>query len=164
MNQIPDLPQLFLPPTSVPAGLHFRLVQPDDLRPLYTNCYSQQPFRRFRTHFRRLLGRQQNGRCYWLVAVSEDGIVGSGHLMRYQHSAELANLSVMPAQRCRGIGTALIEILTAMARHQGWSPLEIGVTSDNPRALALYQRLHFVEDRRVRLLDGSEAIFLCKEL
>lgn len=167
-NPLP--PDLLTPSSPVPANLCLRLVEAQDLRPIHSACYPQEPFHRFQALFRRLFLWQENGRCYWVVATaatsdqSTTQIVGSGQLVIYPHGAELANLSVVPAYRNQGIGTAIITVLTAIARYIGLTGVEIGVKLDNQRALALYRRLGFVIDRHRRLLDGKPAIILHKAL
>ncbi|MBR6029917.1 MAG: GNAT family N-acetyltransferase [Clostridia bacterium] len=58
-----------------------------------------------------------------------------------------------------GIGTALIERLTGLARQIGYEQIDLEVVADNERALALYRKCGFTETgRRVRALkfdDGS---------
>lgn len=160
-------PDLFTPTLKLPAGLRFRLAVPDDCRPLHAACYPEQAFTRFREQFRRLLSWQANGRCYWLVVetvAAEPSLLGSGQLVIYPHGAELANLSVTANHQNQGIGTALIELLIRLARRVSVEHLEIAVATDNPRALALYQRLGFSEDRRLKLPGGKQAIILCQTL
>jgi len=101
-----------------------------------------------------------------LVAeVSGAGIVGSGQLVRYSgRQAEIADLVVSTAWRDQGVGTALIQVLTQIAQAGRIWHLEIGVTDDNERALALYRRLGFLPEREVTLPGGGSAFFLVKEL
>jgi ribosomal protein S18 acetylase RimI-like enzyme len=82
----------------------------------------------------------------------------------YPHGAEVASLAVTAGRQGQGIGSAIIEVLLAMARYLGLPGVEIGVAADNERALALYQRLGFVEDRRIGLANGEIAIILYKAL
>ena len=156
---------LFSPPKGTPSDLMFRIVAKDDLRPLHTTCYPDKPFPRFHAHFEKLLEWQANDRCCWLVVCVETGqIVGSGQLVLYPHGNELANLVVVPARRNEGIGTAMIAVLTAVARHLDLASLEIGVAASNGRALALYERLGFTIDRRLNLPHQKPAIILYKAL
>ena len=162
--------ELFVPSQPTLATLRFRLAQRRDLQPLHSACYPQQPFYEFRALFQRLLRRQEKGHSYWVVAISEaldqsvEQIVGSGQLVVYPHSAELTNLVVTTSYRNQGIGTALIAVLLAIARDIDLVGVEIGVESDNQRALALYQRLGFEPERRLQLPDERTAIILYKAL
>ncbi len=126
--------------------------------------YSNQSLTQFRTQFERAIERQHSGRCYWLIAESETKIVGSGQLIIYPHGAELANIYVLEDHQNQGIGTAIIHVLTTIARWAELTSLEIGVTVSNNRALALYQRLGFEEDRQLRFASDEPAIILRKEL
>jgi ribosomal protein S18 acetylase RimI-like enzyme len=166
-------PELFKPPASLPPGVRFRLAQPDDLPELQLRCFPDQEARRLAAQFRRMLQRQRHGRGYHLLAVMADPatirsrLVGSGQLLLHPHSAELAELAVTAAYRGLGIGTALITILTRIARHLALPALEIGVAVTNSRALTLYHRLGFVEDRRLEMpfaQAAEPAIILVKEL
>jgi ribosomal protein S18 acetylase RimI-like enzyme len=167
-TQLP--PDLFIPLTHVAPDLSFRLAVAEDLRPLHAACYGQQPLNRFRLHFQHLLKWQARGQSYWLVVESARpgasalAIVGSGQLVLYPHGAEVASLAVTAGRQGQGIGSAIIEVLLAMARYLGLPGVEIGVAADNERALALYQRLGFVEDRRIGLANGEIAIILYKAL
>ncbi|MCP4424251.1 MAG: GNAT family N-acetyltransferase [Chloroflexi bacterium] len=156
---------LFKPPPNAPDDLGFRLAHPDDFQLLRDACYPEKSLIQFRSQFDHLLDWQENGRCYWLIGINKiNQIIASGQLVLYPHGAELANLSVVPTRRGEGIGAALVEALTAVARHLNLSSLEIGVEINNRRALALYQRLGFAEDRRVRIPDAEPAIILHKDL
>jgi ribosomal protein S18 acetylase RimI-like enzyme len=140
-------------------------VRAGDLRPLHAACYADKSFAQFRAHFEKVLSWQANGRCCWLVASDTAGqIVGSGQLVLYPHGNELANLVVVPARQNEGVGTAMIEVLTAVARHLNLTSLEIGVAVDNGRALRLYQRLGFTIDRRLNLPGQEPALILYKAL
>ncbi len=156
---------LFTPPQGTPPGFIFWIVGMDDLRPLHTTCYPDKTFSRFRAHFEKMLDWQAKGRCCWLVASDEAGqIVGSGQLVLYPHGNELANLVVVPARQNEGIGTAMVGVLTAVARYLNLTSLEIGVAVSNGRALQLYQRLGFTIDRQLNLPNQAPALILVKAL
>jgi ribosomal protein S18 acetylase RimI-like enzyme len=156
---------LFTPPQGFPPDLNFRIVDGSDLRPLHTTCFPDKPFTQFHAHFEKMMGWQKNGRCCWLAACDEVGqIVGSGQLVVYPHGSELANLFVVPARRNEGIGTAMIEVLTAVARHLNLTSLEIGVSVNNGRALRLYQDLGFTVDRQVNLPCQEPVLILYRSL
>jgi ribosomal protein S18 acetylase RimI-like enzyme len=178
-----SLPSHLLRPNSRPLpGLTFRLAQEGDLHALHRNCYPHVTARDFARQYERSLKRQASGRGYHLVALLKAAgeealpagaeeplestlLVGSGQLILHPHSAELAELSVPPAYRSRGIGTALIKVLIGIARHLDLSSLEIGVMPENTRALSLYQRLGFVADRHLRVALAPEpALILVKDL
>lgn len=154
--------KLLQPTTAVPPHISFRLAQEEDRRPLHTACYPDYTTAHFHDLFNHLLRRQEQGRCFWIVILIHERIIGSGQLIIYSSVAEVANLYIVPEFREQGLGTALLELLTAVARHHHLTHLEIGVTTDNPRALALYQRLGFEEDRRLQLPHSKPSIILHK--
>lgn len=167
----PTLPDyLFVPPLTSLPDLHFRLARWEDYRALNAACYPHYPNGRFRDQFRRALNWQASGRCYhlvteWLTPDRAGEIVGSGQLILYPHSAELAELATTAVYRSRGIGSAVITILTQIARYVGLTAVEISVTASNTRALALYRRLGFLVDRHSQLPGDHEmTIVLHKEL
>ena len=100
------------------------------------------------THRRRGLG---------VVATNESGILGYGQVTLWPRTAEISDLIVTPRSRSQGIGTSLIRYLMEQARAWQLPSVEIGVALSNPRALALYQRLGFQEDRVIHLDLGKGA-------
>lgn len=139
----------------------FTLATMADKRPLFTQFYPhKQDFRRW---FDEMMEWQENGRCFWLVCWRDGDLIANGQLLIYPHGTELANIAVAPAWQGQGIGTALIAALEAIARENELTELEIGVTAENGRALALYERLGYVEDRRIELL-GETAVVLYKTI
>jgi len=165
LNQTDLLPTtLFSPPTDSPPGLRLRLVTDRDRQSLYHAFYSHEPMSQFQAQFGRVVERQRTGRSFWLISELATGLVGSGQLIIYPHGTELANINVVEDYQSQGIGTALIHVLTAIARHIGLASVEIGVSASNSRALALYHRLGFQEDRRLHFAGGEPAIILRKAL
>ena len=156
--------ELFKPATAVSPHISFRLAQEADRRRLHNTCYPDHTALQFRDLFNHLLRRQEQGRCFWIIITTHQQIIGNGQLIIYPSSAECANLFVVPDYRGQGIGTALIGVLTAVARHHHITHLEIGVTTDNIRALTLYQRLGFEEDRRLQLPHTKPSIILHKAI
>ncbi|MFZ0548093.1 MAG: GNAT family N-acetyltransferase [Candidatus Promineifilaceae bacterium] len=181
------------PPTPIP-GVSFRLAVIGDLPTLHENCYPETNWRQFRDHFEYLLKWQHNGRCCILIAetifpqkatsheltqidtngfignggMAEESmpsmIIGGGQVFFRTEMAEIAELSVHFDYRNRGIGTAIIHILSQIALDRKISILEIGVAVENQAALRLYRRLGFAWDRYLRLPDAQEAIILRKRL
>jgi ribosomal protein S18 acetylase RimI-like enzyme len=146
-------------------GSKFRIVVEGDLRPLHTTCYPDKTFIQFRDHFDKMMAWQAQNRCCWLAACDDTGqIVASGQLVLYPHGSELANLVVVPDRQNEGIGTALVEALTAVARQLNLTSLEIGVAQSNSDALRLYQRLGFVVDRQLCQPCQEPALVLRKTL
>jgi putative acetyltransferase len=113
------------------------------------------------------LGRE--GRVFCLVAEREGVLLAEASIARIglrmlRHVGTLG-IGVHPAYQGLGLGRALLQHVMAWVREHrdedGGRVLrvELGVRSDNPRAVALYRSLGFVEEgvRRdfVRLGDGS---------
>lgn len=103
----------------------------------------------------RSLGEQSGRRRAWGVVAALDGtIIGFGQLSRWGWRGEICNLIVKEDSRSQGIGTALIHHLIEIARINNLRDVEIGGALSNPRALALYRRLGFQEERRLYLELG----------
>jgi ribosomal protein S18 acetylase RimI-like enzyme len=159
------LPLALFTPSTPLSDFLFRLAQPADLFGWHHACYPTQLFATARERFAHILEMQAAGRCYQVIVQESrpDGaIIGGGRLVHYLNNAEIADLNIAPAYQGQGIGAALIEVLLAIGRHLRLPAVEIGVTAENSRALALYQRLGFTEDRRLRLPGEQEAIILRK--
>jgi len=154
----------YLPESNFPQTLLIRLARDEDLLNLYSNFYSRQSFPIFRDRFHRFLERQENGRSFWLIVELNLRLIGNGQLIIYPNGAELANLGVVKEHQNRRIGTGMIHILSAIARQVGVKSVEIGAAVSNARALSLYRRLGFEEDRCLKLIDSESVIILRKEL
>ena len=156
------IPTNWTPHTAVLPEIIFRPAEEADTHALHQACYPELNFVDFRQRFERGLKRQAHGRAVHLLAQHQptSAIIGTAHLWRYTHTAELADVLIVASWRNQGIGTALIMSLTTYAHTADWPPLEIGVESDNAGALRLYKRLGFVTDREVRLARGKTAVIL----
>lgn len=82
-----------------------------------------------------------------LVALDDGVIIGSAGLVggtidEERHAATLA-VSVASSHRGRGVGTALIEALVAWAPSVGVTRIQLWAWANNPKAIALYERLGF---------------------
>lgn len=117
----------------------------------------------FGDSFRRALASQHSGRSLYLVALDGDAPVASGQLVCYSSSVEIADLVVAPPYRGQGLGTALVSVLSNVARRAGYDSVEICVMRGNNRARALYERLGFVHDREFTVTDAASVIVLRKE-
>ncbi len=72
------------------------------------------------------------------------GIEAVGGKYKLRHRADFG-IAIARKFWGRGIGRALTEACIACARRAGYEQLELTVVADNARAIALYERLGFVE-------------------
>ena len=86
-----------------------------------------------------------NDLAYWLVALEGErvaGYVGSQTVMGW---TDMMNVAVDPDFRRQGIGEALVEQLTADLKTMGSQCLTLEVRQSNTPAIALYEKLGFVQ-------------------
>jgi ribosomal protein S18 acetylase RimI-like enzyme len=95
-----------------------------------------------------------------------DGVLAFGIMHYADRSAHLALLAVDPAQRRRGIAARLVAWLEKCADTAGVERIRVEARSDNPEALAFYQKLGYVQiDRLARYYRGVlDAVRLEKTL
>jgi len=100
----------------------------------------------------------------YVVAVREGRIVGHASLspMTLEALAHVFRLTIVVhrGETGQGVGTVLMNDLIAWAREDARvRKIELNVRATNDRAIALYEKLGFVEEgrfrNRVRLPDGS---------
>jgi GNAT superfamily N-acetyltransferase len=92
-------------------------------------------------------------RGFILVARPNLGVAYVSHIWALEHgglSAWLEELYVVPAERERGVGTALLVAAIARARAAGCAALDLEVTRDHARAERLYARTGFMPLGRAR--------------
>ena len=80
--------------------------------------------------------------------------------------AEVLTVAVVPERRQQGLGGGLVAAAATEARRHGANTLFLEVSTRNPAARGLYQRLGFVQigRRRGYYADGSDALTLSKTL
>jgi ribosomal-protein-alanine N-acetyltransferase len=95
-----------------------------------------------------------------------DGVLAFGIMHYAERTAHLALLAVDPAQRRRGIAARLVAWLEKCADTAGIERIRVEARSDNPEALAFYQKLGYVQiDRLARYYRGMlDAVRLEKTL
>lgn len=85
---------------------------------------------------------------------------GRLRVVRDANVVELAGLQLLPRFQSRGVGSEILVLLKAEAASSG-SSLELVVETDNPRALALYERHGLIvvaaaeNENRLRWTDGD---------
>ena len=97
---------------------------------------------------------QEQGQQSIFIALIQGTLVGSGFLRwmgprdetistLFPDTPEIFRLDVDEQRRSQGIGSALIAVMEEEARRRGYTRLGLGVAHENPRALALYERVGF---------------------
>ena len=94
----------------------------------------------------------ERGECTVFLAL--DGQNAVGFTLLYKHFTSVAmgaiwllnDLFVTPEARARGIGEALIQEATRMAREDGSIGLHLRTATDNAPAQALYEKLGWTRD------------------
>lgn len=76
--------------------------------------------------------------------------------------AYLEELYVTPERRGQGLGRALMERAMEFAREQGATRMDLGTSTDDTAARALYEKLGFTNDERPP--DGPAMLFYEREL
>lgn len=144
-----------------------RAARTSDAWDLRRTCWPDRPLQHVLTLLERAEALQGSRRGLGAVATCEGVPCGFGMLTVWPSGAEISDLHVAPSLRGRGIGSQIIGYLTDAARELGVERLEIGVALSNPRALALYQRLGFRDDRIIELdlgLGPQPVLYLVKRL
>jgi ribosomal-protein-alanine N-acetyltransferase len=80
--------------------------------------------------------------------------------------AEVLTVAVVPERRQQGLGGSLVAAAAEEARQRGAARIFLEVSTRNPAARGLYQRLGFTQvgRRRAYYADGSDALVLSKRL
>ena len=108
-----------------------------------------------------------NPLSYWLVAEENREIAGYVGSQSVLDAADMMNLAVNPAYRRKGIGEALVNALTQYLVQNNIIALLLEVRVSNLPAIALYEKLGFVQvGRRPKYYHNprEDALILRKEL
>jgi GNAT superfamily N-acetyltransferase len=127
---------------------------------------AQLPAAPYRTHLDDL-DWQQTGAVTQLVAWQDCTPVGSGFIhwpgprdasiaTRLPACPEIFRLEVVEKHRSKGVGTALIRALEALALARGFGCVGLGVGTGNPRARVLYERLGYRRVKGSAYIDRRE--------
>ncbi len=137
------------------ANYQLRPVLPRDAADLQSTCWPDRSLEAIKDLLQRVDGISRRNRGCGVVAYNDRGILGYGQLTVWPRTTEISDLIVTPESRNNGIGSAIIHYLLDKVRTLPVSQVEIGVALSNPRALALYQRLGFKQDRVINLDLGQ---------
>ncbi len=102
----------------------------------------------------------------WVVATEEDRVVGYVGSQSVLGESDMMNLAVLPDHRGQGIGTELVKYLIAQLSAEGNHCLTLEVRTSNSAAIALYDKLGFVQvGRRPNYYSDpkEDALILRKE-
>ncbi len=153
---------------------HLRPATPVDAPALQESCWPDRSVDAVRELLKRAEGIARRRRGLGIVAETIGDSNGSGkrllaygQLTLWPRTSEISDLIVMEAMRGNGIGSTIIAYFIKQARDWSQSSVEIGAALSNPRALALYRRLGFKDDRTITLDIGSglePIIYLVMEL
>ena len=108
-----------------------------------------------------------NPLSYWLVAEEAGRVCGYVGSQSVLDAADMMNLAVAPDYRRKGIGEALVNALSRHLCQNGVIALLLEVRVSNTPAIALYQKLGFVQvGRRPSYYRNprEDALILRKEL
>jgi len=84
------------------------------------------------------------------VAVADGDVVGWCDIRRHDRPSHAhrgtLGMGIIPGYRDQGLGTRLITTTLEAARELGLHRIELDVHADNPRAVALYEKVGFVRE------------------
>ena len=86
-----------------------------------------------------------NPLSHWLVAVEADTVLGYIGSQTVLDESDMMNVAVSPDYRRQGIGEKLVNALCADLKAQGNNCLTLEVRVSNLPAIALYEKMGFVE-------------------
>ena len=102
----------------------------------------------------------------WLVAVSGEQVVGYVGSQTVLDGSDMMNIAVSPDFRRKGVAESLIETLISFLRERRSRCLILEVRASNVPAIALYEKLGFLEIGRRRNYyrnPKEDALILRKE-
>ena len=94
-----------------------------------------------------------NSKCFFVVEVG-GAIKGfyraTRHEGRANHTAYLGTLAVAPEEKGSGLAARMVAEALEDLKQQGVLRVELMLEADNPRALAFYRKLGFVQEGTLR--------------
>lgn len=134
-----------------------RPVAPQDIHALLENCWTDRTRDSGDWLISRAMRHQRMGRGLSVVVYLDDGtIIGYGQVTLWPRCAEISDLVIATGYRSQGYGTALIQYLVRVAFDLGAKCIEIGAAESNIRAIDLYHRLGFVDQRVIEMSLGQD--------
>lgn len=153
-----NIPLAYLSPD---PAIRVRPVRLSDTDRLTIDCWPRRSYSAIFNLVQNIIRAVKDGRGHGLVIPGETGqLIGYGQVMLWPSVAEISDLVIAEPYQGQGYGTALIQNLVQSARKLGADAVEIGVVEGNDRALALYQRLGFVESHSLRVKNPEGPTFI----
>jgi len=153
--------------------INFRLrpALPSDAPALQEACWPDRSVEAVMELLKRAEGIARRRRGLGIVAETFDEsgsrVLAYGQLTLWPQTSEISDLVVTADMWSKGIGSAIIHFFIEQAQNWSLPSVEIGAALSNPRALALYRRLGFKDDRTIALDIGNglePVIYLVMEL
>jgi ribosomal protein S18 acetylase RimI-like enzyme len=159
-GEIRKMSETILALQSPNPALKIRPVRLEDSLALRADCWVHRSQTGANERIKRILSIMEQRRGLGVVVEEDKLILAYGQIVHWRETAEISDLIVSEQQRSKGIGTAMIQFLLRGIHSAPLEAVEIGAAISNPRALALYRRLGFVDSHK-RILNvgsGSEEI------
>lgn len=109
----------------------------------------------------------KNALALWLVAVEDGNLCGYVGSQSVMGESDMMNVAVHPNFRRKGIGEALVDALSEELKAQGNTCLTLEVRASNSPAIALYEKLGFIQvglRKNYYRNPKEDALILRKEL
>ena len=103
----------------------------------------------------------------WLVAMDGQALAGYVGSQSVMGESDMMNIAVNPQYRRQGVAQALVQELTALLKENGNQSLTLEVRVSNAPAIALYEKLGFMQvGRRPNYYRSpkEDALILKKQL
>ena len=94
---------------------------------------------------RSIASELNNSLAYWLVAEADDGVAGYIGSQTVLGESDMMNVAVHPDHRRKGIAESLVLSLVNDLKTQGSHCLTLEVRASNDPAIALYEKLGFIQ-------------------
>jgi len=140
-------------------SLEIRLIRPDEIEVVsvltveaYTSAYGEDLNEGYRRELARVADRVESQQVWVAVDTRSGGVLGTvGTPLPGQRLSDFAGpddldfrmLAVSPQARGRGVGRALVEHCTRLAKDRGALRLVLHTGDDMDLAVALYERMGF---------------------